>query len=333
MRPAMDTVTAADGDARYRQLFNAIDQGFCVIEMIFDDQMSPIDYRFIEVNDAFAAQTGLVDATSRTMRAHAPAHEQHWFDIYGEIALTRQSKRFEAAAAALGHDYEVYAFPFDAPGLRRVGVLFNDIAPRKQLERMQKTLIAELNHRVKNTLAVVQSVATQSLHRVDRPALDGFLGRLQALASAHDQLVQGHWLDASIDVLIHAVTAPYQDEGPSRVQINGPDLKLNPKAAQSLTLALHEMATNAAKYGALSVPAGQVAVSWDYTGHDHIALTWAESGGPEILQQPTRRGFGTRLIQDVLTHEFGAEIRITYPQSGLIATITAPAGAIVAPVR
>ncbi|ADO44041.1 PAS/PAC sensor hybrid histidine kinase (plasmid) [Ketogulonicigenium vulgare Y25] len=96
----MDTVTAADGDARYRQLFNAIDQGFCVIEMIFDDQMSPIDYRFIEVNDAFAAQTGLVDATSRTMRAHAPAHEQHWFDIYGEIALTRQSKRFEVPCPA-----------------------------------------------------------------------------------------------------------------------------------------------------------------------------------------------------------------------------------------
>jgi PAS domain S-box-containing protein len=119
-----------ESEERYRTLFNSMDEGFCIIEVLFDESENPIDYRHVEVNPAFEKQTGLKDARGRLMRELAPRHEQHWFDVYGRIALTGESARFEKQASALGRWYEVYAFRVGSPANRHVGIVFNDITDR-----------------------------------------------------------------------------------------------------------------------------------------------------------------------------------------------------------
>ena len=123
-----------DSEKRYHTLFDAIDEGFCVIEVIFDKNEKPIDYRFLEVNAAFEQQTGLIDAQGKRMRELAPKHEEHWFEIYGRIALTGQPARFENRAEQLHRWYDVYAFRYGQPEKRQVAILFNDITGRKQDE-------------------------------------------------------------------------------------------------------------------------------------------------------------------------------------------------------
>jgi signal transduction histidine kinase len=121
-------------DENCYQLFNALDQGFCTVQVLFDEHGAPNDYRFVDVNEAFEQQTGLIGAVGRRMRELAPAHEEHWFRIYGEIATTGVAQRFEHEAAALGRWYDVYAFRVGRPELMQVAILFRDITERKRLD-------------------------------------------------------------------------------------------------------------------------------------------------------------------------------------------------------
>ncbi len=123
-----------ESEARYRTLFDSIDEGFCIIEMIFDDQQKPVDYRFLEINPSFEKQTGLRDAVGKTMRELAPKHEAHWFEIYGRIAETGETVRFQNRAEQLHRTYDVYAFRFGEPKNRQVAILFNDITKSKEAE-------------------------------------------------------------------------------------------------------------------------------------------------------------------------------------------------------
>ncbi|MCQ4306704.1 PAS domain S-box protein [Pseudomonas stutzeri] len=138
----------AESDDRYRLLFEAIDAGFCIIEMKFDAQGKPIDYSFVETNPAFERQTGLVDAVGKWMRDLAPAHEQHWFDIYGEVALSRRPVRFENNAEALQRWFEVQAMPIGEPSEQRVAILFNDISARRNAEQALQALTVSLREDV-----------------------------------------------------------------------------------------------------------------------------------------------------------------------------------------
>ena len=145
-RDADDALRASE--ARYRTLFDSIDEGFCVVEVLFEPDGEggerPADYRFLEANPAFTKQTGLAGAVGRTMRELAPAHEAHWFETYGRVALTGEPTRFEAPAAALGRWYDVYAFRVGAPHARRVAILFADVTPRKRAEAERERLLAAL---------------------------------------------------------------------------------------------------------------------------------------------------------------------------------------------
>jgi PAS domain S-box-containing protein len=123
-----------ESEERYRLLFNSIDEGFCIVEMLFDENEKPIDYRFLEINPAFEKQTGLIDAKGKRMRELAPKHEEYWFEIYGKIALTGQPARFVNRAEQLHRWYDVYAFRFSQPENRQVAILFNDITEHKQSE-------------------------------------------------------------------------------------------------------------------------------------------------------------------------------------------------------
>lgn len=156
-----------ESETRFRTLFESMDEGYCVAEMLFDEKNNPIDYRFLEVNPAFERQTGITDARGRLMREIAPEHEQHWFDMYGRVALTGETLRFENPAAALQRYFEVCAFRVGAPELRHVGIVFNDITERKNLERQRELALAQEEALRKDAETAARALAQvqEALHK------------------------------------------------------------------------------------------------------------------------------------------------------------------------
>ncbi|HEV2605448.1 MAG TPA: PAS domain S-box protein [Microvirga sp.] len=204
--------------------------------------------------------------------------------------------------------------------LRSRGVLL-DITERKRWEERQQLLVNELNHRVKNTLATVQSIANQSLRNAATPAQarGDIEGRLIALSRAHDVLTREGWEGANLrEIVAHAIE-PFGQ----RFVVQGPDLRLLPRMALALAMALQELATNAVKYGALSNETGEVEIAWTADDHRHLALTWTERGGPAVAP-PNRRGFGSRLIERSLASDLGGTVALRFEPGGVVCTIAAP---------
>lgn len=194
-----------------------------------------------------------------------------------------------------------------------------DITERKRGEKQRELLVNELNHRVKNTLAVVQSIASQTLRSAPSLAEAGraITGRLVSLGKAHDILTQRNWSGAEVEeVVVASVTSP---AGLERFRLDGGAAWLRPSLALSLSLALHELATNAIKYGALSVPGGRVAVAWSLSGPERrrLRLEWRESGGPPI-GPAARRGFGTRLLERILEGEPSGRVSVAFEAAGVV---------------
>ncbi|WP_210330949.1 sensor histidine kinase [Microvirga terrestris] len=210
-----------------------------------------------------------------------------------------------------------------------------DITDHKRSEEHLRLLLNELNHRVKNTLATVQSLASQSF-RVrgasearDLPALyAAFEARLFALARGHDILTRENWEGAGLVELVAQAFDPYRDpsDDGSRIRLEGQDLRVTPSMALSLSMAMHELCTNAAKYGALGAAEGQVLVSWstvEAAPGPRLVMNWEEYGGPPV-SPPSRKGFGSRLIQDGLARELNGEVRLIYRPEGVVCTIDVP---------
>ena len=454
------TGALADAEVRYRTLFEAIDQGFCVIEMIFDPQGRPIDYRFVETNPAFERHTGLRDALGKRMRELEPAHEQRWFDTYGRVAVTGEPARFEGRAEALnGRWYEVYALRVGEPEQRRVAILFNDVTGRKaaddalrdgeerfrqfaeassnvlwirdaetleweflsaafeevtgvpreqalsghtlkrwaelihpddrpgavdgirrvrdgehavfeyrivrpdgeirwmrdtnfpirdgegrvrriggvgedvteqkRAEERQRFLLAELQHRVKNILGVVRAVSARTAET--SPDLEDFVihfdGRLQTLARIQGALARGGEAEVDLEEMVRDELLAHAAADEDVAEVSGPQVRLKGRAAEMLGLALHEMATNAVKYGALSAETGKVKVSWRTRGSGdarRLRLEWRESGVPLLLTQPERTGFGRDLIERGLRYELGADSQMIFAPGGLRVVVDLP---------
>ncbi|MGJ3265378.1 MAG: sensor histidine kinase [Salinarimonas sp.] len=205
-----------------------------------------------------------------------------------------------------------------------VGSISTDITERKRAERHRALLVDELNHRVKNTLALVQSLARQSFaHAQDRQgALAAFEGRLRALAASHDVLTRRSWEGAPLDVLAREAFDGCAVEL-ERLVISGPPVPLVPKQAVNVTLALHELCTNARKHGALSGDAGRVSLTWRIEPGPRLAVEWRESGGPAIAPPP-RNGFGLRMIEGVLRSELDATVRFSFAPEGFACVVEAP---------
>jgi two-component system, chemotaxis family, CheB/CheR fusion protein len=203
----------------------------------------------------------------------------------------------------------------------RLLAVSRDMTEQKRTEAHQKMLLAELDHRVKNALATVQSMAAHSLPADG--ASDAFLGRLSAMARAHTILSAEQWHGVQLAELMEALLAAYK-AGRTRVSLDGPPAILDPKLAQSLALAVHELATNAAKYGALSTAEGRVRIAWSVLASPRrLQLSWRESDGPRVLP-PAGRGFGTSFIERSLTYEFGAEVALQFHPEGLRFDATLP---------
>ncbi len=220
---------------------------------------------------------------------------------------------------------------YDADGkpVRAVGVSL-DITQRKRAEERQNAMIAELNHRVKNTLASVQSIALQTSMAAPEPKdfLPAFDGRVRALVMAHDLLTANAWQGASLKDIVARTLAPYTGRpgGGHRVDIAGPRMQLDPEAAVMLHMAVHELATNAVKYGALSAPEGSISVTWRLerdASPPALLIIWREQGGPAIAA-PTRRGFGSNLLQNGLARELSGSVTMNFEPAGLVCEMRFP---------
>ncbi|KQY98974.1 histidine kinase [Caulobacter sp. Root1455] len=200
-----------------------------------------------------------------------------------------------------------------------------DITDRKRAELHLRLLVNELNHRVKNSLATIQAIAAQTFHaaRSLPQAQEAFSARIVALAEAHDLLTRENWEGADLLDLLGRLEDLHG--GPGRFTTEGGSVRLSPRMALSLSMALHELATNAVKYGALSTQKGQVRIAWTVVPgpvHPRLALTWTESGGPPV-SPPTRRGFGSRLIERGLASELSGEAHIDFRPEGVVCRIEA----------
>jgi two-component sensor histidine kinase len=210
------------------------------------------------------------------------------------------------------------------------------VTGRKRDEERLRLLLAELSHRVKNTLATVQAIAARSLsgERTLEEARDALAKRLRALAKTHDLLTASRWRGADLRAVLEGELKPYG----KRARLEGPEVELTPKAAQTLALVLHELATNAAKHGALAAPDGWLEVAWSLDradadeGGGRLRLTWRERGGPPVAP-PHRRGFGRTLLEHGLRHDLSGQVALDFAPDGLVCELTVPATAATVAAR
>jgi PAS domain S-box-containing protein len=198
-----------------------------------------------------------------------------------------------------------------------------DITPRKEREEREHLLMREVNHRAKNMLSVVDAIAHQTAARNPEDFIERFSERIQALSANQDLLVRNEWNGVEIADLVRAQLAHFADLIGSRIAMHGPKLRLNPASAQAIGLALHELATNAGKYGALSTDRGRVDVSWGTDG-DTLTMGWTEREGPPV-SAPKRRGFGTIVMEAMAERSVDGKVDLDYAPSGLTWRLTCPA--------
>ena len=205
-----------------------------------------------------------------------------------------------------------------------------DAKEREAADKLQKLILEELHHRIKNTLATVRAITSQSLRTAisiehGQKAIDS---RLAALGHAHDLLMQARWASASLTQIMKSATEPYDSKGAGKFSIEGPDINITSGAVVAFAMSLNELCTNTTKFGALSVPGGRVAIAWKIDEEKHrLKFTWTESGGPAVLA-PVRQSFGTRLIGS-LGQQLKGEVELTYKPEGFAYALDAPMSSLV----
>lgn len=202
-----------------------------------------------------------------------------------------------------------------------------DVHEIKVAEEQRQLMLGEMNHRVKNTLAMVNVMVSQTLRRAEnlQDAQNAIQSRISMMARAHDQLINANWAETRIREVVEAALTPHRT-GEGHFSITGPDLPIGSKQALALTMALHELSTNASKYGALSAEGGNIRIVWGVTtdeDDDIFHFSWVESGGP-VVETPTRTGFGSRMIKQALAGYFDGSAELTYDPSGLAFALKAP---------
>lgn len=304
-----------DSEAELTRLIDGIGEGFYALDSAF---------RIVRFNDAASRHFGLpADAVlGRVLWDVFPsATETELGKLFRRTMASRVTVISEAQSVLVHARWLAYRlFPLG----EGMGVVFRDVTDRKMVEEERELLINELNHRVKNTLATVQSVARQTLtgRGVPQAVQRGFEARLQALGNVHTLLTEQNWEGAGLREVIEMSLRPHGVADHERFSLDGSDFRLRPKSAVALSMALNELGTNASKYGALSEGKGHVEIVWRIED-GRFALRWRESGGPSV-RQPTRRGFGSRLIERGLAAELRGQAKIEYRPEGVVCIIEAP---------
>jgi two-component sensor histidine kinase len=204
-----------------------------------------------------------------------------------------------------------------------------DAKEREAADKLQKLILDEMHHRIKNTLATVSAIASQSLRTATslQHGQQAIEGRLVALGRAHDLLMQASWANASLAQTVRGATEPYDSQGAGHFSINGPDIGITSGAVIALAMTFNELCTNTTKFGALSVPTGRVDISWTADKESQrLRLIWTESGGPAVMQ-PTRQSFGTRMMGS-LGLQLSGQVALAYEPTGFVYTLDVPLSAL-----
>ncbi len=316
--------------AEIEAIYGTARVGLCVLDR---------ELRYVRINERLAEINGVAraDHIGKTVRDIVPSIA----DVAGRVAATI----FETGRGV--SDFELSGTTAAAPGVERfwleqwtplrdsadeiigINVVVEDITERKKHEEQIMLLMREVNHRAKNILGVVQAIARHTATSTPEGFVRRFSERLQALAMSQDLLIKNEWQGTDLTELVRAQLAHFKDLVGGRVILNGPALHLSPAATQTVGMALHELATNAGKYGALSDAAGCVAISWnvseDEPGKPLFAMSWIESGGPPVTA-PVRRGFGSTVIESMARMGLCANVKLDFAPSGLQWRLDCPSG-------
>jgi PAS domain S-box-containing protein len=310
LRGSHVTVYTQDRDLHYTSITNPM-YGRAIDDILgrSDDEILPEDSRAAIVDLKREALTSGEPKTAEVSINDGPG--LRWHDLHVEPLRNEMGEIVGLACASV------------------------DVTERKEGEAHLRLLLRELTHRSKNLLAVIQAMARQTARHAG--SIEGFLSqfasRLQALAASHDLLVRESWYGASLNELVRSQLADYFSRD-GRVSVDGPAVALKPEAAQNLGLALHELAANAGKFGALSVPEGRVAIAWDRgndAGDSALTLDWREENGPKVKAR-RKRGFGSLVIERNLARSLDAQVTMSFDPDGVRCHIVIPASQILGPL-
>lgn len=312
-------------EQKYRDLFHAMDEAFALVEVIPGEDGGWRDVRFLEVNPAFMTHTGMADPTGKTLSEALGSPNPNWVQLYGRALDTGEPIRVEEQEGTLGRTFDLNFFALDAKR-RRVAALFTDITERKRGERRQQMLLAELQHRVRNIMAMIRSVVRRAA--VNKSDVGDFVdhleGRLDAMARTQAMLTRAPGRDIDLASIIEDEMLA-QGADSRGLRLRGPGIALSPKVAEVMTLAVHELATNSVKYGALGPDGGQLSVEWKLrrkNGEAQLHFAWEERG----ITPPAERhpGFGTELITRKIPFELDGAARMDIGPDGICVTLAFP---------
>lgn len=299
--------------------------GFMVFKSKRDPTGQIVDFEWEYSNNAGAKIAGkpIEELIGKTLLSVLPGNkEEGLFDAYLEVVNTgqpfRQTSHYEHDELSLWISISAIKL---ADGF---AVSFRDVTKQKLAEQHRELLVNELNHRVKNTLATVQAMARQTI-RTAKDLTDfeeTFSARLMAIATAHNILVNSDNARADLETMVTGQVGPYVDQA-SQIKVSGGRITLDGECAHCVGLVLHEFATNAAKYGALSTKDGHVEIVCEDIGDGNVKIVWTETGGPQVIA-PSRQGFGSRLIKQSIEYSLGGSADVDYRHTGVVATLILP---------
>lgn len=314
-----EKVAALRTEAGLATILDGIGEGFYAVDR---------DWRIILFNSEAARHFRCKpeDVLGRNLwEAFPGTRETGLGHLYFKTMASRETIRSETESIVFKGRWMAYRlFPL-GDGL---GVVFRDTTDRRIAEEQRDLLIKELEHRVKNTLTIVQSIAAQTFRHsgVDPSVQRAFEGRLITLSNVHSVLTQQSWDSAELHDVVRSALRAHGAPGEQRFTIDGPEMRLSPQSAVALSMAVHELATNAIKYGALSTEGGHVDVSWN-AADGRFRWSWRERGGPRV-KTPKRKGFGSRMIERALALQLSGKVMIDYQPGGVVCTIDAPLEAV-----
>jgi two-component sensor histidine kinase/CheY-like chemotaxis protein len=307
------TLTDADKPADSRFFGKPLDVKHMIAEM--QAMMSK------ETSEILPSDIATVVAKASLLEARHKPTRSGVTDSTSQESLTAENDSLRGLLEQAGIDAKML--------LAQAGI---DAKEREAADKLQKLILEELHHRIKNTLATVSAIAAQSLRTATsiEHGRDAIEGRLVALGRAHDLLLQVRWANASLAHTIRGATEPYDSQGAGRISIEGPDIKITSGAVIALAMTLNELCTNTTKFGALSVPDGRIEIVWRIDQERRqLQLTWSEKNGPPV-QAPSRRSFGTRLIGS-LGQQLKGEVQLAYDKTGFVYVLNVPMTSLVAP--
>jgi PAS domain S-box-containing protein len=296
--------------------------------MLFDDREQVLGVSVSWLEASGYSRKDLSTIEDWTARAYGERKGDVLERIRWIISAEPEAQPIERTIRTKDRRDRVWSFVTSALGQSNGRRLFITVAQdgteRKVHEERAHLLMREVNHRAKNMLSLVQAIVNQTAARELPDFIERFTQRIQALAANQNLLVRNEWRGVDVDDLVHAQLSPFADLIGSRIVVGGPKLRLSASAAQEIGLVLHELATNAGKYGALSTEAGQVEIRWDAAENDTFTMSWIESDGPPVFP-PYQRGFGTVVIEGVGKYNLKGKVDLHFVASGVTWRFACPA--------